>query len=156
MTQGISTVNLVLDVSTVSLDGSGVVTAVIFVDIDGTAFPENRWSDLVAGVIRGWIEKILGLAQGVYIESKLMFLDGPFWLRMTSEQGRDWTIECLSGHSNPKVECFRHVDLREFALSIISCAERLLDVYTNNQWPTSDDIDAIYRLIPQLKKALKS
>ena len=66
---------------------SGSVTEVIFLELEGSAFPERRWSDFPVIILGWWTHAWLQLEVPSRREVQWRFMDGPYAATLTKGAG---------------------------------------------------------------------
>lgn len=148
-----------VNVSSLERSERGAVFGEIFVEHDSLEFPEHNWNDFVVVVLGWWCAACVGLVRGVQ-EQELMFMDGPFLLRIHVDDENVWTCEfqrLRTSQATNMVE-FRPVDTMRNGLrfaadtfldSLIGCSQTVLAECDQRRWD-SDDIRELRRAVTNL------
>src|ERR1700761_7175354 len=57
-------------------------------------FPSPGWSDFVVVLASWWLVELRRLAEGAH-EAKLRFMDGPYWIAISSRDGGKLSLSCV-------------------------------------------------------------
>jgi hypothetical protein len=66
---------------------SGTVTGVIYLEVEGSAFPERGWSDFPVIILGWWADAWLRLQEPTRREVQWGFMDGPYAATLTKAPG---------------------------------------------------------------------
>lgn len=127
---------IVLDESSFAKGGS-LVTAELWLDADGRAFPSARWSDFVVVIVGWWANALVEL--GDEPEVDWTFMDGPWSARLSVVDGGRIEARLLDGHGDATRELSRTTvaraalveQLRTVGATVIAICER-------NDWRSGD------------------
>ncbi len=76
--------------------GSGTISGVIYVELDGVSFPDDSWSDLPVVLLAQWVPEYRKLARGITTVVDCRFMDGPFFFRL-ERRGEEVLVRCFRG-----------------------------------------------------------
>lgn len=94
----------ILDES-ISASGSGVITGVIFFELEGRQFPDSSWNDMVVTVLGWWLSGLINLAAEGGSNAALRFMDGSFRVSLERLDATMCRAYCIEGASNVQFEC---------------------------------------------------
>lgn len=77
-----TTIRLVVEQDSLEVSPHGAVTGRIYFRLDADAFPDWAWNDFVLIVVGWWVHTVLQLGSDSCTEVELMFMDGPFTVRL--------------------------------------------------------------------------
>ena len=128
-----------VDVRTLRMARSGMISGVISILLNGEYFPEKEWNDFPVIVLYMWLDAAARVWQGTLSDAEFRFMDGPFWFEVTP-RGKSWFIRCQDDHgsSGPSEGPRAEIDAKFMTESIITCANRVLDVCKIKSWNNRD------------------
>lgn len=137
-----------IDAATLSRSRIGSITGVVFVEADGTAFPEKGWNDFPVVVLGWWARAVRDVLDGAP-ESLCQFMDGPFSFSVQASSDSAWTVRFLGRQEEPiaTTEAARE----EVAEAVARAADAVLAACAAKGW-TSRDIDELRRSLADLRK----
>jgi hypothetical protein len=111
------------------------------VQIGETWFPDHDWEDFTLAVLHQWQHKIGPLISGEVSAVTLVFMAGPFEMRVRAAGQNQWAIECVHSDTN-------HVYARGQCDSNLVCKEILLGLLGTLAWArkaglSNDGCDAL-------------
>jgi len=154
MAEEVGRMRVNVNVSSLEQSERGAVFGEIFVEHGALEFPERNWSDYVVVVLGWWCAACTGLVRGDR-EQELMFMDGPFLLKVQVDDGNVWTSEFqrLRAPQAANMVEFRPLDTMPNGLrfasnvfldSLIDCSKTVLAECDQRGWDT-DDIRGLRR-----------
>jgi hypothetical protein len=79
-----------VDRSSFEKSADDLVTGIVFVEVNGVAFPDRHWNDFVVVILSWWLEA-LGRVPGSSTPQICSFMDGPFHFEVQrTRQTRGW------------------------------------------------------------------
>jgi hypothetical protein len=126
----------------------GTISGLIWVEHDRVCFPEKQWSDLIAAVIRGWLEDITKLVSGSKKDAELWFMDGPFQIRVSSLNPNLWLLSLENRRSSTQLLQFESKP-SQFVGELLKASSIVVDSCKKKNF-VSSDIEHIERRQAQL------
>jgi hypothetical protein len=123
------------------------VTGVIYFDFDGFCFPDEQWSDFPVVITAWWLEALEKLERGFEREVKLYFMDGPYWMTVTRQDGDDVQIRCIEDRTGGGVVHEEMVSLQDFSKQLRRVARQVASACQRNRFESSD-VDNLRRYLP--------
>ena len=122
--------------------------ATIFVEINGTPFPDDEWYDLPVSVLDMWCSNLIKNSKPSSAEFSLYFMDGPYFIKCIKDNSVV-KMQFIDNHGDDEhvlIEC--DLSFHELAKAIYEAAVELVFELTNHK---------IVRIpvLPELKKKLK-
>jgi hypothetical protein len=142
-----SSFDVEVDTTSLSKTARDQIAGVVYVQIDGTAFPEARWSDSVIVVLSSWLEVLQSLRPGSRQVLTLRFFDGPFRLEVR-DVGEQVLVRAIDSRGSDAVVDEAQVDLVKIRRSVTTAALQVLRECSKRCW-WSPDIDHLVRLTSQ-------
>jgi len=134
----------------VSFTGHGLVTGVIFFDLDTFQFPEREWNDAVVVIVGWWLAGLVDFVTGISDEIELRFMEGPYLLSIRREDGDECQIHCIErAISREKFQC--RGSALNLLRSTLRVATRLQRVCGQSGWQ-SVDIETLDDLVSDARK----
>ena len=94
---------IAFDPNTLHQSKMGSVTAVVYFDFGGKRqFPGARRSDFVIVVVNWWLAALDRISQGA-VETKLRFMDGPYWIVIVVQEGASLLLRCTDDRRDAEV-----------------------------------------------------
>jgi hypothetical protein len=132
-----------LDLATLHRSKLGSITAGIWLRFGEIAFPAARWSDFVV-VILGWWT---GVLQSNDRQLRLLFMDGPYLLRVIRGSSGRCSIEGMDGHGREERSLFSvEADFVMFRKGVFAAGRTVVEACRNKGW-SSRDIDELAKLL---------
>lgn len=88
-----TTLRLVLEPRSLEVGPHGAVTGQIFFKVNSVAFPDDAWNDFALVILSWWSEALAALRGGAGTETELIFMDGPYALRLRRQSDGDCAAE---------------------------------------------------------------
>lgn len=142
-----SSLDVEVDTAALSKTAHDHIGGVVYVQIDGRAFPDARWSDSVIVVLSSWLEVLQSLKPGSRQLLTLRFFDGPFRLELR-DGGEQVLARAIDSRRSDAVVGDVHVDFLEFQCSVVRAALQILRECSRRCW-WSPDIDRLAGLTNQ-------
>ena len=105
-------------------DGNGLlIDGSIYFSVNGTYFPSYQWFDLISVDLENWIPNLLSFGEGRTDCCTLVFMDGPYRLKLVRQSTSCVTASFWQDHKEilPPAE----IDFPEFLMSVAKCARTL-------------------------------
>jgi hypothetical protein len=129
-----------VDRSSFEMNSGGLITGILFVELDGVPFPDDLWSDFVVVVLSWWLEALAPRAGGAS-PRVCSFMDGPFHFEVQPDAEDTYRVKLVDQRRTaPVVE--RKVPIREMVDAILGTAREVLDYCESSGW-ASPDIDKL-------------
>lgn len=124
------------DLDTLRCSRSGVVTGVLFLRIDGAAFPEPTWNDAIVRVLSSWCSTCRYLVSGG-MTGDFMFEDGAYGFEV-SGAGEEKCLICYSW-GQKKAEVIRSaVSFEEVVGEVRGACKRVWNACARHGWDLPD------------------
>ncbi len=91
-----STIDVVVDETTLARSSGGSITGVLTLAADGWVYPEAGWSDFPVVVLSWWLHACQRVGSRVGASAECRFMDGGFSFQITSINEGEWLLECIS------------------------------------------------------------
>ena len=129
-----------VDRSSFERNSDGLITGVLFVELDGEAFPDHRWNDFVVVVLSWWLEALAALPGGV---SPLVcsFMDGPFQFEVQPDAVDKCRVKLVDRRRTASL-VEREVPIRDVVDAVLGAAREVLEYCESSGW-ASPDIDKL-------------
>ena len=94
---------IVFDPTSIHQSRLGSVTGVVYYDFGGDQqFPIAGWNDFVVVVANWWLAALEGMTHGTN-ETRLRFMDGPYWITVVSQGGSAVLLRCVEERTRASV-----------------------------------------------------
>ncbi len=124
------------DLDTLRRSASEVITGVLFLRIDGAAFPDSTWDDAIVRVLDSWCSTCRYLISGG-MTGDFMFEDGAYGFEV-SGVGEKKCLICYS-RAQKKAEVIRSVvSLEEVVGEVRGACKRVWNACARHGWDSSD------------------
>lgn len=127
----------------------GSIVGRIWLVLDDYAFPERGWSDLVVVVLCWWIEQLLQVESEDGAAMTLLFMDGPYSVRLREPSEDDvWSVSLLRdrGPLAGKPEAAGVAQREQFAASVVSVAREVVAACRKKGWSDDQEVLKLARL----------
>ena len=74
---------------------TGLVVGSIWLELDATLFPSNRWIDFPVVILGWWLQAIQAMSGGGKKRGECLFMDGPYWFVIEEIDPKSWIIQCF-------------------------------------------------------------
>ncbi len=138
---------IVFDVNTLHQSKMGSITGVVYIDFGGTHFPEEGWNDFVVAVTTWWLDALEKLERDMSREVVLRFMDGPYWLTLTRQDGDDVQVRCIEDRAGGGVVHEEMVSLHDFSKQLRRVARQVASACQRNRFESSD-VDILLGYLP--------
>ncbi len=123
------------------------VTGVIYFDFAGAYFPGEQWSDFPVVITKWWLDALEKLQRGFDSEVKLYFMDGPYWLTLTRQDGDDVQIRCIEDRKGAGVVHEELISLQDFSKQVRKLARQVASACQRYRFESSD-VDELRKYLP--------
>ena len=139
-----------IDLSQYERYESGTIVGGIWIEINGTPFPEQRWVDFIGKLIAGWTWATLDILHGTKRMARYMFMDGPLYYSIRPISNNVWTIRCV------RFGVTRHQTVLECSIiPSIFCQSLLDSMISWLKYAVEQDPSYDLALFPQLRRDLE-
>jgi hypothetical protein len=138
---------IIFDATPLHQSKMGSITGILYVDFGSTRFPEEGWNDFVVVVSTWWLEALAKLERGFEREVTLYFMDGPYWLMLTRQDGDDVQIRCIEDRTGGGVIHEELVSLQDFSKQLRRVARQVASACQRNRFESSD-VDTLRKYLP--------
>lgn len=136
---------IVFDANTLRQSKMGSVTGVVYFDFDKQLqFPVAGWDDFVVVIANWWIAALEEIDAGP-VESKLRFMDGPYWISIVSYENSKVLLRCTDDRRGTRVVYEVVVNASDVRSEVMKFARELLQVCTREGIRNTDDIEQLKR-----------
>jgi len=145
--------DVAVDLSGLERTQKGSIVGRIWLVLDDHAFPERGWSDLVVVVLGWWIEELLRTESTDDTTMTLLFMDGPYSVRLRAPaEGDVWSVSLLRdrGPADRKREAVGSTDLGEFAAAVLTVAREVIAACRQKGWSDDREVLRLSRLADAL------
>lgn len=146
-----SRMQIVVDVDSLTRSAKGQIAGIVYVEVGGVAFPDNRWSDLIVIILEWWLSALFQLTTGLSSNAEFLFMDGPFRFDMTLGETGYSQVDFIRGNS---LQASATVELRDFADSLLKAAREVDRACFERKWhsPDLDQLQATIRKVAQHRR----
>src|SRR5262245_16436227 len=140
---------IVFDESTLKQrdNASRSITGVLYFDFSGFFFPDERWNDFVVVITSWWLDSIEKLERGTESEVVLRFMDGPYWITLTQQEGDVALLRCTEDRRDAGDVHEEYVSLSEFSSQLRGLARQVASACSRARMESSD-VAALRRYLP--------
>jgi hypothetical protein len=145
--------DVAIDLAELERTQMGSIVGRVWFVLDGQVFPERRWSDLIVKVLGWWIEELLRGQSTDETSMTLLFMDGPYSVRLREQSGADlWSVSFLRdrGPVDARREAVGSTELGQFARSVLTAAREVVAACRANGWSDDPEVVKLARLIDSL------
>jgi hypothetical protein len=120
----------------------GTITGFLYWQFGDFCFPDHRWSDFVAVIPAWWIEALRSLDG----ETKLDFMDGPYFMILTEVGDGYGSIECYEDRKTKiLVGCYR-IPIAQVKREVVTVASSIVVELQERNFG-SDDLRHLIKLL---------
>jgi hypothetical protein len=112
------------------------ITGIIYINFNGSFFPEKGWNDFVIILINNWIESSYNILSGITESEEFYFMDGPFFMRVRKIDSDICIVELIENHTHI-LSNFR-INAKDIFDEILKVATLLNKFCKNQGWETED------------------
>jgi hypothetical protein len=145
--------NVATDLTDIERTPKGSIVARVWFVLDDHVFPERRWSDLIVVVLGWWIEELLRAQSTDETSMTLLFMDGPYSVRMREpSEGDAWSVSFLRdrGPADARRAAVGSADLEEFGRSLLTAAREVVVTCRARGWADDPEVVKLGRLVDSL------
>lgn len=144
---------IAIDLADLERTPKGSIVGRIWFVLDDHVFPERKWSDLIVVVLGWWIEELLRAQSTDETSMTLLFMDGPYSVRMREPaEGDVWSVSFLRdrGPVDARRGPVGSADLEEFARSLLTTAREVVAACRAKGWSDDPEVMKLGRFIDSL------
>jgi hypothetical protein len=142
-------VDLWFDVDSLTRAKSGAVWGGVWIELDGSPFPQRHWNDMVVPFVWALLEESLALAgSGARRTTEVHFFDGPLSIELALQRADELRISAKSGGSVTGPTAV--VGAAQFVRVVTARSAQIVAACRTHGW--GDDAD-VRRLEALLKRA---
>ncbi|MBQ8814994.1 MAG: hypothetical protein IJZ85_10935 [Lachnospiraceae bacterium] len=97
----------------------------IYIEIDGTCFPDNEWYDAVSSVLEMWIDCVIEFVRKKKEKCVLFFMDGPYEMQVRVHENNVIFIACKERGGEVYAEGM--ADFETFVNLFLNCTNEFLE-----------------------------
>lgn len=120
----------------------GTISGAVYVDFDGTPFPDEEWTDFVVVILGWWLEEILTAKVGMI----LRFTEGPYLVRARDADGENLVLDCIESRRTDRVRLSAMMRLDEVRNEIRRAGRMVFSECQRRGWSCSD-VDRLSSLL---------
>jgi len=131
---------------------SGAIWGSVYFEVDGTAFPDCGWTDLVAGFLAAWLEALTRIARGSSSKERVQFMDGPFAVDISAAGNDLLELAFLHNEVVTRAAEGNAIDLLENAIAV---SQQLVANFQERGW-SGRDVNNLKAAAGRGKKVLRT
>ncbi len=112
------------------------ITGNIYINFDGSFFPERNWNDFIIIIINNWINSSYNILSGYTKYEEFYFMDGPFLMKVRKIDSEVCVIELVENHTN--ILLSYRISARDFFEEILRNVNLLSKYCTEQDWETDE------------------
>lgn len=136
-------VHLALVQSSLVCGPRGTVTGQLYFRTDASTFPDDVWNDFALVLLGWWVEALIPLLQGQRCEAELLFMDGPFLVRVERDEAGDCSMEFVD-RARDRVVGRGSIQLDELFEQVTRAAKAVLE-FSEEEGGAAADVEALRR-----------
>ena len=145
--------DVAVDLTDLERTQKGSIVGRVWLVLDDYAFPEPAWSDLIVVVLGWWIEELLQIQSADQPTMNLLFMDGPYSVRLRApSEGDAWAVSLLRDRgpigSNPEAAGF--AQRGQLAASVLNVAREVITACQRKGWSDDQEVLKLARLADAL------
>jgi hypothetical protein len=117
---------IVVDAATLTPGSIGPATGTVWLDVEGVAFPSEKWNDFVVVVLGWWAAAVLRALRGEIGPHEVHFMDGPYLVELTAASRSDWRLALIDTGETRRLRRQYSVTPRQLVESIIIGSDSIL------------------------------
>ena len=118
---------------------SGAINGVVWLTIDGNAFPAQQWDDFPVVILNWWLQSLNGLVTNQSKRARCNFMDGPFWFEVKTAQNGELMLRFYrSSKAGDELRMQVRSSLSMIVETMRSAAKTVIDVCKKEGWHSSD------------------
>lgn len=144
--------DVAVDLSDLERSEKGSIVGRLWLVLDGHAFPDRRWSDLIVVVLGWWVEELLQ-TQNEETAMTLLFMDGPYSVRLRApSEGDSWSVSLLRdrGPIDARREAAGTVELAQLRTAVLAAAHDVITACRKKGWSDDPEVTKLARLTDAL------
>lgn len=123
------------------------IYSTFYVDIDGTAFPNNQWTDFPFAVLKMWCENLISNVVNVQSsEFTLFFMDGPYSIDCKKYQ-KEIVMQFINNRKNRVIEHECIVSTDELINEIYKTSQRVIWLTEQRNYGKITDVEELKDII---------
>ena len=141
-------IEIIVDTESLSMyEKSKNIIGEIYIKLEDIYFPQFKWTDFVIVILGWWLEAILKISTSrKNMSSKLMFMDGPVYMRAIKVNEDIIEIELIERDVvQSRLEC----SINQLMNSLLMAAKKVISEIENRNW-ASRDIDSLKSILSQV------
>lgn len=145
--------DVAIDLSDLERTQKGSIVGRVWLVLDDYAFPERAWSDLVVVVLGWWIDELLRTQSTNETTMTLLFMDGPYSVRLRAPaQGDVWSVSLLRdrGPADGRREAVGVAEHAQFAAALLTVAREVVAACQRKGWSDDREVLKLARLADAL------
>lgn len=142
-----------VDTRTAGRSASGLVHAGLRLQVDGTFFPDERWTDFAVVVLSWWADAGLRLLAGDEGTALVRFMEGPFVVELEAMSAQAWQVRLIEDGQRRRVVQEAMVAATPLLDSVLEAGSQVLDLCRERGW-WSPDAEALRGAILRLQREL--
>ena len=128
------------------------IYSTFYVDIDGTAFPDDQWTDFPFAVLKMWCENLISNVVNIQSsEFTLFFMDGPYSIDCKKDQN-EIVIQFINNRKDRVIEHECVVSTDELINVIYKTSQRLIWLVEQRNYGKIRDVEGLKNIIKSLVK----
>jgi hypothetical protein len=144
---------VVIDESQLRQNPDGSITGVVFWIVNNAPFPDNAWNDFIIVVLDWWIRGLIRMLRDHSPVEIMTFMDGPYEIRCTCNDGATAVIDCIDRHGASRVIASANTTIQHLATMMSAVVTRLLRACHQRRF-TNADIVSLERSLRQLRQLI--
>lgn len=117
---------------------------VFFVNIDGTCFPDEHWTDFAISVLNSWIINIIENYNKKSIDFVFSFFDGPYYINC-SKQDKTVHLTCIEDKKRQVVVCECDVNIDVVIQELVNVSLKIIQTVEEHNFGRLRDFDELKR-----------
>lgn len=119
--------------------GSGApISGIIYVELDGNAFPDGRWSDFPAVILGWWLDGMIRLRSRSAHTATLAFMDGPYLIELDGRSQTRWRAVAKRSAAHSTIVLESEVSGPQLIESIVRATDMVLSECDRRNWRGGD------------------
>ena len=127
------------------------IDATFYVNINGRAFPDSQWTDLILSVLEMWADNMVGAYENMHTEFCLYFMDGPYYIDCIRD-GIKVQISCIEERVNRTIIANCVIDFDFLVDEIIDVSYKVIQAVGKCGFNQLDTCKSLKRSLQQLIK----
>ena len=106
----------------------------IWLELDGSGFPDPRWSDFLVPVLSWWVDALILLLDGESTSEEVRFLEGPHAVEIAALRTDAWRVSAVDAGLTRRVRLTSTIEPRPLLASVIAAADTVLAICRARGW----------------------